>query len=159
MTNKPESNKSEGRRFKLIIDKKPYEWQEEYITGDQIKKMANIAAENELFLKVVFSPTDQVILSDTRVDLAKQGIEYFYSRQKSITLIINGREKPWSEKAISFEELIVLAFGKVSENPNTVFTVTYTKGPEKNYEGSLVKRDKIFTKNKMIFNVTATDKS
>lgn len=74
-------------------------------------------------------------------------------------LIVNGRDKTWSEKEISFENAVILAFGSYDANPNKVYTVTYDRGPHQNPEGSMVFGDVVFTKNKMIFNVTATDKS
>ena len=78
---------------------------------------------------------------------------------KQVILIVNGREKPWNEREISFEQVVTLAFGSYVENQNRVFTVTYKGGPEQSQQGSMVKGDKILVKNKMIFNVTATDKS
>lgn len=81
------------------------------------------------------------------------------NEDKALTLIINGREKPWNEKEISFEQVVTLAFGSYVENQNRVFTVTFKGGPERNPQGSMVKGDKVFVRNKMIFNVTATDKS
>jgi len=53
----------------------------------------------------------------------------------------------------------VLAFENYDQNPNKVYTVTYDRGPHANPEGSMVRGDKVFTTNKMIFNVTSTDKS
>ena len=74
-------------------------------------------------------------------------------------LIVNGREKIWNEKKISFEEVVILAYGSFDNNPNKVFTVTYDRGPHQNPEGAMVFGDVVFIKNKMIFNVTSTDKS
>jgi len=159
MANEMESQKAPGAILKLVIDQKEYEWAEQYITGEQLRRLGDIPAESDLFLKVSPPWTDELVPADTRVDLARPGIEQFYSREKPIALIVNGREKPWSGKEISFEQLIVLAFGPVANNPNTVFTVTYKNGPEKNREGSITKGDKVAVKNKMVFNVTATDKS
>ena len=79
--------------------------------------------------------------------------------QNHHVIIVNGREKPWKEKNITFEQVVVLAFGNYDPNPNKVYTVTYDRGPHENPEGSMVKGDTVFTKNKMIFNVTCTDKS
>jgi hypothetical protein len=146
-------------KLKLVIDNKEYEWTEQYITGEQLIRLASISQESDLFLKISPPWQDEVILPETRVDLARPGIEHFYSRERTVFLVVNGREKPWGEREITFEQLVILAFGNIANNPNTVFTVTYKNGPEKNREGSMVKGDKVFIKNKMIFNVTATDKS
>jgi uncharacterized protein YegP (UPF0339 family) len=74
-------------------------------------------------------------------------------------IIVNGREKIWSQKYISFSELVKLAFGSFNDNPNTCYTVTYSRGCGSKPEGSLVKGQEVKVKSKMIFNVTATDKS
>lgn len=66
-----------------------------------------------------------------KVNLARPEIEHFYSKDKhhKVTLIVNGRPKPWAEKTITFEQVVVLAFGSYDPNPNKVYTVTYDKGP------------------------------
>ena len=156
MSNKTEEGRS---KLKLVIDNKEYEWAEQYITGEQLIKLAGISQESDLFLKISPPWQDEAVLLETRVDLARPGIEHFYSKERSVSLIVNGREKPWRERDITFEQLVILAFGNIANNPNTVFTITYKNGPEKNREGSMVKGDKVLVKNKMIFNVTATDKS
>lgn len=76
-----------------------------------------------------------------------------------IEIIVNGRQKQWSKKLISFEEVVVLAIGSYNDNPNVCYTVTYSKGHHRKTEGSMVKGQEIKVKRKMIFNVTATDKS
>jgi hypothetical protein len=104
---------------------------------------------------------DEQIFDDTKVNLARPEIEHFFSKEKDAMkiLIVNGREKPWVEKTITFQQVVILAFGNYDDNPNKVYTVTYDKGPRQNKEGSMVKGEMVHTKNKMIFNVTATDKS
>ena len=74
-------------------------------------------------------------------------------------IIVNTREKKWDKKEISFEEVVKLAFGSYSEDPNVVYTVTYSKGHEHQREGSLVKGKSVKVKCGMIFNVTQTNKS
>ena len=145
----------------LKINGKEYEWPKQYITGSEIAILAGIEKDDEIFLKIKDPWVDEAIMENTNVDLARPGIEHFYSKEKpkQITMIVNGREKPWTEKKISYEEVVALAFGPNSGNLNTAFTVNYTRGPEKNPQGSMVKGDSVFVKNKMVFNVTATDKS
>ena len=80
-------------------------------------------------------------------------------KNKVFTIIVNTREKTWNEKDISYEQVIVLAFGSYSDDKNTVYTVTYSRGPESHHEGSLVKGAIVKVKNGMVFNVTQTNKS
>ena len=155
-------NKEQGKAvLHLTINGKGYEWQQDYITGAEIRILDNIPAEDEIFLAIKKPWEDEPIPDDKQVNLARPEIEHFYSKDKDykITLIVNGRPKLWTEKTIKFEQAVVLAFGTYDPNPSKVYTVTYDKGPHQNPEGSMVKGDKVFVKDKMIFNVTATDKS
>lgn len=63
------------------------------------------------------------------------------------------------EKKITFDEVIVLAFGAVSQDPNVSYTVTYKKGDNNKPEGIMVKKDEVKVKNGMRFNVTQTNRS
>ena len=78
---------------------------------------------------------------------------------KEVTIIVNTREKKWNKKEISYKEVVVLAFGSYSDDPNVVYTVTYSKGERPHQEGSLVKGESVKVKDGMIFNVTQTNKS
>jgi hypothetical protein len=155
-------NKEQGKAaLHITINGKVYEWHQEYITGAEIRKLGNIPDEDEIFLAIKKPWDDEPIPDDKQVNLARPEIEHFYSKDKGykITLIVNGRPKIWIEKTISFEQVVVLAFGTYDPNPSKIYTVTYDKGPHQNHEGSMVKGDSVFVKDKMIFNATATDKS
>jgi cytochrome b involved in lipid metabolism len=125
----------------LIINGKEHKWHQQYISGAEIRKLGEIRDDEDIFLKIKEPWTDETILDDTQVDLARPGLEHFFSKEKhiNIVIIVNGREKPWNEKEITFIQVVVLAFGPNSENQNTAFTVTYKGGPERNPQGSMVK--------------------
>jgi hypothetical protein len=74
-------------------------------------------------------------------------------------IIVNARKHKWEKKEISFEEVVIMAFGSISSDPNIVYTVIYKRGPDENPDGSMVRGDKIFVKSEMVFNATSTDKS
>jgi hypothetical protein len=78
---------------------------------------------------------------------------------KEITIVVNGRNKTWNDKTISFQQLVVLAFGNYEENGVTAYTVVYKNGIGNKPEGSMVAGETIHVKDKMIFNVTATNRS
>lgn len=155
-------NKEQGKAaLHLNINGKEYEWHQEYITGAEIRKLGNIPAEDEIFLAIKKPWEDEPIPDDKQVNLARPEIEHFYSKDKDykITLIVNGRPKLWIEKTIKFEQVVVLAFGTYDSRPDKIYTVTYDKGPHENPEGSMVRGEMVYVKDKMIFNATATDKS
>lgn len=161
MKKEEQKNEHGKHALQITINGKQYEWPQQYITGAEIRKLGNIPPDEDVFLAIKKPWEDEPIADDTKVNLARPEIEHFYSKDKhqKITLIVNGRPKPWAEKAITFEEVVILAFGSYDPNPNKVYTVTYDKGPHENPHGTMDKGDKVCVKDKMIFNVTCTDKS
>lgn len=93
------------------------------------------------------------------LDKKGSGKEDAPGQNKEYVITVNGREKVWSEKKISYEQVIVLAFGQVSNDPNVFYTVTFKKGDQGKPEGTLVKGDEVRVKNNMRFNVTQTNRS
>lgn len=79
-------------------------------------------------------------------------------QDKEFTIVVNGREKTVPQRELSFDELVVLAFGP-SDSSATVFTITYQKGPDHKERGSLVQGESVKLKTGMLFNVVRTDKS
>lgn len=71
-------------------------------------------------------------------------------------IYVNGRKKPWVSLSITYEQVVMLAFG----NPEIVmnYTVTYSKG-EDGKQGSMIQGDKVRANMNMIFNVIRTDKA
>ncbi|WGQ11868.1 multiubiquitin domain-containing protein [Pedobacter gandavensis] len=144
----------------LTINDKKYKWYEQYITGKQLKELAQISLEDVLYLSIKKPWKDELIDNETSVDLARPGIEHFFSKQvdREIMIIVNGKLKSWNKRKISFEEVISLAEGNASSEQKA-YTVTYLKGPKQNSEGEMAKGDIVFVTDKMIFNATPTDKS
>ena len=145
----------------LTIDGNQYEWHHEYITGAEIKELANIPVENEIFLAIKKPWEDEPIMDDTKVNLARPEIEHFYSKEKhtKVILVVNLKEKSWTEEKINFEQVIQLAYGSYDPRPEKGYTVTYDRGPHQNPEGSMVVGNSVYVKNKMIFHVKQTDRS
>lgn len=79
--------------------------------------------------------------------------------EKEYTIIVNTREKIVTEKELTFAQILALAFDPVPSGPNIVITVTFRRGHGNKPEGTLVAGETVKTKDGMIFNVTATDKS
>jgi len=145
----------------LTINGASFEWTQEYITGAEIRKLGGIPEDDEIFLAIKKPWEDEAVPDEKQINLARPEIEHFYSKDRDykIALIVNGRPKQWKAKTISFEQIVALALGAYDPNPDKVYTVSYDRGPHENPEGTMVKGDAVFVKDKMIFNVTATDKS
>lgn len=75
------------------------------------------------------------------------------------SVIINARSYEVAAKELSFEEVVNLAY---NNNPpsgeSVIITVTYSRG-EHGQEGSMLPGDRVKVKNKMVFDVSATDRS
>ena len=146
-----------------MINEKNYKWEQQYITGAQVRQLGNIPQSEKLFLAIKRPWEDEPILDETMIDLLRPGIEKFYSSHvddfRPISIIVNGRPKEWNERKISYEQIVKLAFPNAVENDTTVYTVIYTNGPKQNEEDSMVKGDVVFVKNQMVFNVTPTNRS
>ncbi|WP_277014896.1 multiubiquitin domain-containing protein [Flavobacterium lindanitolerans] len=149
------------KKLQFFINDKPFTWYKQYIRGIQIRELGSIPAEDDIFLDIKEGWQDDQILDDEVVDLARPGKERFFSKSRptEVTIIVNARPHIWKEVNISFEQLVVLAFGTYDNNPNKGYTVTYSRGWEPKPEGTMVKGSVVRVKNKMIFDVTATDKS
>lgn len=80
-------------------------------------------------------------------------------QNKDYIVYVNTREKSWLKKTITFEEVVILALGSMSNDPNIVYTVTYKKGENNKPEGIMVNGDEIKVKNEMRFNVVETNRS
>lgn len=77
---------------------------------------------------------------------------------KEVTIIVNGREKVVEKEKYSFFEIVELAYGQMDQNPNVVYTVSYSKGKQEN-NGLMVHGDEVKVKEGMVINVSRTDKS
>jgi hypothetical protein len=77
----------------------------------------------------------------------------------SATIIINARPYEVDAKKLSFEDLVNLSYnGSPPTGDNWVFTVTYSRG-EHGQGGTMLPGDHVKIKNKMVFDVGATDRS
>jgi len=79
--------------------------------------------------------------------------------KKAVTIVVNGRPKEVTEKNLTFDEVVALAFDPVPSGPNIEITVAYRRGEGKKPAGTLVEGETVKVKDGMIFDVTATDKS
>lgn len=147
------------QKLKYVINGVHFESDRQYIKGAQIRKQGSIPETEHIYLSIKGPWEDELVEDQDWVDLARPGIEHFYSQKIKFRIIVDGTAKEWLKDRISFSEVIVLAFGKYEDSPNKVYTVAYEDGPKQNLEGSMTKGAVVFVKNKMIFHATATDKS
>ena len=62
------------------------------------------------------------VTDDEIVDLARPGKENFFSKKPdNFTIIVNGRDKSWSKRTITFEEVVALAEGNSNDGNKAYF--------------------------------------
>jgi Multiubiquitin len=73
------------QKFKIMIDQKPFEVEEQFITGVQIKAIVGAPANYGVWLKVNGPDPDKEIADNEQVDLAQPGREHFFTGAKTTT--------------------------------------------------------------------------
>jgi hypothetical protein len=85
--------------LKFIIEGKEYETRVQYMTGAELKRLAGIPLETELFLSISKPYNDELIENDARVNLARPDTEYFFVKKK-LHFTINGVQFTWYKQYI-----------------------------------------------------------
>ena len=141
---------------RIHIDRQPFE-SPDLTTGAALYALGKLGAHRELFREVGGDYEDEPVPNDaTAIRLKKD--EHFYS-EKDFHIIVNARPKVVTERFLSFAQIVALAFDNPPTGPNIMFTITYRNGPPQNPEGSLLEGQSVKIKDKLVFNVTPTDKS
>ena len=80
-------------------------------------------------------------------------------KEKTTTVIINAAPHEVAGREISYTQVINLAYNNAPPTgENFSFTVTYSRG-EHGQEGTMLPGDRVKLKSKMVFDVSATDRS
>lgn len=78
---------------------------------------------------------------------------------KTITIVVNATPHEVPGKEISYEQVVGLAYNNnPPTGPYVVITVTFSRG-EHGQEGTMLPGDKVKLKSKIVFDVSATDRS
>lgn len=131
-------------------------------TGESLRELFNLK-EDQCLLRDLDSPNDDQIKPDEALEFAEGNV--FITRCEpsqplEIKIFVNTREKKVSQKELSFDEVVRLAFPKPPSGPNIDFLVTYRKGPACNAEGTLTKGgEPVKIQNGMCFNVSQTNRA
>lgn len=72
-------------KYKILINQKPYEVDNQFITGAQIKALAGSPANYGVWLKVNGPDPDKEIGDNEQVDLGQPGREHFFTGARTTT--------------------------------------------------------------------------
>ena len=150
------SEEEKHHLVRIHIDREQYE-SVNPTTGIGLYVLGQLPHHRELFREVDGDQDDQLVPRDEATVHLKQD-EHFYS-QKAVTLVVNGEPHEVVETRISFEEVVKLAYPVPPTGQCIEFTVTYRNGPPANPKGTLTAGHSVKVKNKMLFDVTPTDRS
>jgi hypothetical protein len=146
----------------IKVDGKDYEVEECFMTPKEIMALAGINSDRYSLNELRPNGDEITYKDDLEHKIAITRKSCFTSCKIEVIIkcvIVNAREKPWNKDTISFEEVVVLQYGSITNDSRVIYTVNYAKGVSSKPEGSMVKGDVISVNNKMIFNVTQTNKS
>jgi hypothetical protein len=141
-------------QLRIHIDRQPCESQNP-TTGQVLYKVAGVGHHEKLFREAKGDHEDELIPDDdSKVHLRED--EHFYS-QKVVTIYVNGTEESWTQRKISYEQAVKLAFPHGPFGGDIRYSVSWTK-PD-GQEGSLRPGHSVAVIEGMIFDVRNTDKS
>lgn len=118
-----------GRTLLFKVEDREFSTSTQYLMGAEIKKIAGIPLESELYLKVSAPWKDEPIPNDKAVDLARPGIEGFYILKK-LKFILDCKEHESAEQYVTGAFLRNL--GKIPAGYNIYLAI---QGP---YEDELI---------------------
>ncbi|MDR3488658.1 MAG: multiubiquitin domain-containing protein [Bradyrhizobium sp.] len=145
----------ESHLIRVHINRERYEVESPTI-GAKLYEIGNVGPHQELFREVDGNQDDVLVPREAEIQLVED--EHFYS-QKDVEIVVNAEPKLVPGPRASFDQVLRLAFPNPLQGPNILTTITYRKGPAANEKGSLLPGQTVKIKNRMIFDVTQTDKS
>jgi hypothetical protein len=148
------------RQARIHIDEHPYE-SPNPTTGEALYALSKVPVGLELYRELRGDREDATVPAGPEVVHLTED-EHFHSgppQVKEFEIFVNGRKKVVPEQQLSFDQVLGLAFNPVPTGPSIMFTITYRNGPRANREGNLLEGGTVKLKNRMILNVTATNKS
>ena len=86
------------------------------------------------------------------------GNGHAHGHNEDYRIVVNGKPVTFSKKRISYEDVVVLAFGSYSPSDSVSYTVAYFKGHNMK-EGTLVSGQSVRVKEGMVFNVGNANKA
>jgi hypothetical protein len=99
--------------LRFVIEGKQYETFDQYKTGTELKELAGIPLETELFLSISKPYSDELIENDKSINLARPETEYFFVKKK-LLFTINGVQHTWYKQFIRGVQIREL--GNIPEN-------------------------------------------
>lgn len=131
------------------------------ISGAELYRAAHVPEGEVLYREVTGDHEDELIPEHRpRIELVRD--EHFYSAHPhkiEFVIIVNARRKTVTDRKISFDKVVKLAFPDGPPSDQTVYTVAFSNGPPRNPEGKMVPGHTVWIQDGMVFDVTETSRS
>lgn len=147
------------RTFRLLVDDRTFDWGASRITGATIKRLAGVKMHAHDVWQVLPAGGDHIVGDGDFADLTAPGVERYVIKPILVRVIVNARPREVHKRQLSYWDVVKMAFPDAVPQPNTVYSITYARGPHQNPEGSMIDKQQVWVKDGMTFYVTVTDKS
>jgi hypothetical protein len=149
------------RTFKLTLNGSELAWGKPVISGSELYKLANVGDDQAVFLEVR-GGEDKLIPPGDLIDLTAPGVERFITAPRpalEVEIIVNARPRLVPVPAVTYEQIVELAFPGYHDPSVISFSMTYSNAASNPPEGNLGAGGVVKVKTGTIFNVTRTDRS
>ena len=145
------------KSYHFKVDGRNYESPNQIISGLEIRQMAGLSAEIELYVDMPHGWQDYFVNCDDQIDLGKPGIEKFITLGKKTVIFVNGTPYDYNKERVTYEQIVELA--RVPAHGSVGYIVKYSNGPKQNPSGLMSPGTEVYVRNKMDFNVRSTHQS
>jgi hypothetical protein len=150
------------RDFKFKLNDRDMAWGRAELPGSVLYELGAPSPDEAIFLEVR-GGEDRLIEPDDRINLDEPGIERFITAlrpEKGYTIVVNAVDETVSDKHVTFEEVVKLAFPNAPAETNVKFSMTYRNASSHPHAGELGEGGSVeVKKHGTIFNVTRTVQS
>lgn len=144
----------------IHIDRKPYITTKNPMTGADLRYIAGIALDYDLWEEVTGPYEDINISDDKPVELRQNMHFYGVLRLGTVTIVVEGTPHEWpKDELITYAQVVTLEVPGYAQKSGITYSVTYKNGPGNKPEGVLVPGASVKVKDGMIFNVSETGQS
>lgn len=145
------------KTYHFKVDGKNYKSSNQIVSGLDIRQLAGLPADTELYVDVPHGWQDHFVSCDDLIDLGKPGVEKFITLNKKTVIFVNGTPYEYNKEKVSFEKIVELA--RIPGQGAVGYIVKYSNGPQQNPSGLMSPGTEVYVCNKMDFNVKSTHQS
>ena len=102
--NSQNGSSNEHLPLTLTIEGREFQWANQYITGKDVRALAGLPDEADVYLSLIDPWDDEPIELESKVDLGREGIEAFYVRNP-LSFTVEGKQYQWKKQFITGAEI------------------------------------------------------